>query len=1057
MPQVSSTNTIQVITAINFVRVLLPPTLQRTYPGCPLQLVPTADTNGDKSPDYDYAKQVQEICLPMAPFVTLTADMLPYFQAYTCSETILELSTDCRPVSGKFVSITLTAHNRVALNLREGVQQIEGGSELSAAAVRWREMPTTSQTDVIDVVYAEPFRGQYELASMRIPHTFAQNYSMNFSIGGFSTRVIVAVQMPNMSSVDDAVRACGYAPIAAIKVLNSPPTQTVPGEAYPIRALAINIQGEPAANTTLCLRTFSLEGHQHFESMAAYLAEIDQMVIERALLNPQATRANYTFKETHCFVTNSDGIGQLDFKWDSPSTKFRSGQFAWYLESAELQSGKIYRKLTSIYVLGSTYRSKQTQFECLARFGITMPSVARTPARFVDLQVAWSNTPPLLVLPYSRFPFFSPSIGAPILGERASYYGATQRRIVPMDEGTDVRHRIYLRLYNGGAVLDDVPGDRTDLFPSGIQVFAYLVSAPEGFPGTKGTGTWPTGRPPERCVAAADKRRQDCWHDDDLILTALPASLGMVSTTDDMGVARFQFRSVRTGLYRILFAVGSRASANDFATLMEIEVVRFRSSANCLDPARFVPSLSPYIKNFDRCPYRQQDGSCPWFSDAFCERGGVRNAVILAQPAPATCIPLGARFPGMFTVAVLSDAGEPLPNFIADMLGSDNRLVMSHDSTIGPTRSGGNASAWPVLDWAEVGTHSVAFRVRGVKNEFSAFSEPSLPFTVTDSLAASFAVQPPPIIGIGEVPSSPITVSITLVRRCTVLARTDHWRPPDLELTVSYFKAFNASSEPVAAGNETVAFIQGTGTPATPYLELTGAVAASSIVRAGSSAVAVFSNFSVIRGLQGVYMLSVRVRGSSVLLANSTAFSVQTEASFLALLQDVPPVVNLELGIRLRVQARSAAGSAVAYAPVIASISPLDPARAADAGVRGMSVNNVSAYFESSTRSALTDTAGVAYFALFLLNATRTDAPFVITFTSGTRAAPVSTRPFRIIASAYAVDVMTQPRIWDAVQPDWVWPLLRSKQTAVGFGTFLKQAWVQDAPAAMKVCPSPCP
>jgi hypothetical protein len=72
-------------------------------------------------------------------------------------------------------------------------------------------------------------------------------------------------------------------------------------------------------------------------------------------------------------------------------------------------------------------------------------------------------------------------------------------------------------------VQDDLPGDNGDLFPARVQLFAYLVSAPEGFPGTRGRGTWPYSLPPERCMPADVRQPSDnggdCWDENDLILS----------------------------------------------------------------------------------------------------------------------------------------------------------------------------------------------------------------------------------------------------------------------------------------------------------------------------------------------------------------------------------------------------------------------------------------------------------------------------------------------------------------------------------------------------------
>ena len=517
--QVTTGLDIEVTTSVDIVRALLPPLVQLKYPGCALDFIPRTDNNLDGSPDFSLSEQL--ICQEMEPFKPLSKDDLPYLEAYTCPGALAidDLLSDCVPVSDRTLSIKLTAKNRETLNLDAN------------GTVRWAGMAADHGIDEVSYATLQPFNGRYEISSLRIPHAFARNWLMNFTVGGVTAAGQLAISMDEAvtKKLEDADLSCGYAPVGHIRILGEEalPLQAVPGNLFEVSAIAIDILGRPAANRTLCLRMFSLDfnGRDFFADMIEHLTANDMVAEERRNMDPFAVQANATFKETNCFLTNDAGQGTLEYYWQNPEARHRKGMHAWYLESAEFEDVSIYEKLTTIYRLKSFNKARLKERTCYSDFGYDIPT-ARTASFFIDILESWSQSTPTMILPFSRQPLSFPGVANQntLSYELPSYYGGTDRRTIPLKGETDLlRHNIFVRVYNGGSEQDDLLGDNGDLFPARVQLFAYLVSAPEGFPGTRGRGTWPYSLPPERCLEADVRQPSDnggdCWDENDLILS----------------------------------------------------------------------------------------------------------------------------------------------------------------------------------------------------------------------------------------------------------------------------------------------------------------------------------------------------------------------------------------------------------------------------------------------------------------------------------------------------------------------------------------------------------
>ena len=535
----------------------------------------------------------------------------------------------------------------------------------------------------------------------------------------------------------------------------------------------------------------------------------------------------------------------------------------------------------------------------------------------------------------------------------------------------------------------------------------------------------------------------------------------VISATNDNGIAQFDFRATTPGIYRVLLSASSLAvppyGANDISLLLEIKVERaVRESPHCREtavyPDRYGRGFSPYISSYNNCPIRQQDGSCPRTATEFCHRPDVQSAAILSEPPSAACTPLGAPLPGSFSVAVLSDAGEKIPGYTAELIGAEGKVIVSHNSVVGPTDATGTGSVVPVIDYADPGTVKVAYKVPLAINPLEDVSLPAqTPLIITDLVEADFLVQPPATVGLNVKPEAPITVQINIVRKCQEARLMHMWRPPPLELFVfEYVPSGGLNLSDPTALNGTGPALVGLGADAPPPIHVAGALAQPTVQVAGVSATATFPDFTVTAGIRGVYRLGLRVPGGRT-LAQSLPMSLQIEPAVLKLLDDLPPVVNFELSMELRVRAESAGGTPVPSAFVYADISALDPSLSGDAGKVASTDKNVTAFLDLSTSRAFTDVNGVAHFRLFILNMTQTDAFYVVTFKSGLGTAPASSKSFRLMSGMASVELISQPVISPVYSPRWTWPLLQSKLTQITLNTEVVQVPIpKDAPEGMR-------
>ena len=157
--------------------------------------------------------------------------------------------------------------------------------------------------------------------------------------------------------------------------------------------------------------------------------------------------------------------------------------------------------------------------------------------------------------------------------EKVSYYGDLQRRVIAAGES----YNIYLRIYNGTEQSDAL------LFPSGLELRAYLIQRPVALASRECTAT-------------------DPHNDTSLCYDFRDFQLTSAVYTDENGFATFNFMAVANyrGLYRLVFTVGTSTSGANFLTQMfEIEVVSFMSADDCTTAAQAVP------KEFQRCLLEQ--------------------------------------------------------------------------------------------------------------------------------------------------------------------------------------------------------------------------------------------------------------------------------------------------------------------------------------------------------------------------------------------------------------------------------------------------------------------
>jgi len=761
---------------------------------------------------------------------------------------------------------------------------------------------------------------------------FKKSMFITFSVGGISSPIKFAVAMSDTSALKGALMTCmgTFAPVAYLEILDelevnpnaAPPVSTVfPGYTWTARVFAVDMYGKPAQKRPICLRTYELDWHDYFADRVKL--HDDYLLLKRQQQRePWATLENFTYFNTTCWLTNTQGIANVRLFWDHQEVKFRQGAFAYYFESVEFEDGAIYSKFGTRWFTDAdnSWLGKIKERACLASFGFHVPD-ARTDSYYAYIRQAWAKSPAAVystgIWPHPEMVSVSPQgmldSDSP---QHGSHYGSTDRRMVT----AGVYTQLYLRLYQGTADAD-FGQDSDGVYPKDITMTSYIISGPPNFPKSL-----------RRCYDEDANDAIDCWHSIDMVLTAQARS-------DDYGYGSFSFMATDKylGVFTIVIAVGHSQSgifsgpgpqSNEFSQTFEIEVVPFRALTSCNNVNSIIaaqtPALAPFLKYYNQCPARNPDGSCVWEA-VLCPTTAkilVLKDGFLGDPLPA-CIPLGTVFPSSVTATVQNDMGQPISGHSLHLSGGAQSASLAlHPSVSAASDAAGLAvTNKVVLDYAEPGLHTLQFRLKLDGSPFEAASVESQTFRVTDQVVATFVQQPPASLVMGRVIAPTIQVQLRIKRKCfsNVVAGAGHhtWNPPVMVLHASLVQVGPASNN--FTRNRTLAQKWD---------------ARSSIVMSGAEVTPTFTpenmfygiataNFTALQiesGMQGLYQLHVSVKGSTAVLANSLHFELQRFARRLHLLDPVPKYPNSDNTLILRVRADSNSGDPVSSDFILAKI-----------------------------------------------------------------------------------------------------------------------------------------
>lgn len=994
---------IKVFSSVYQVRLKLPAHLQMTYPGCDLNIFPNVDLNGDGNPDYNYSSDArqQQMCIPMVPFQTLV-DNLPYVEAFDCDpERFLSTDQNCVPMNDQVLKISAVAWGTTYNRRANGT-------------IRWTH--TDSAPNELDGVLSYEWKpssvdGRYDVTSLAFNNAFHDKYYLTFSVGGIISTSVIAVQLDQTARVEQAVKFCGYSPIAYIDVLDKEniPTLAYPSMSLKLRAFAADALGEPAVGRVLCLRIFELDWHDTFAARVLRL-ELESRLVRERERNPYTTVENMTYYNKTCFLTGRNGVGELDFYFDSNEMQFREGAFGWYVYSAEFDGGRYYLRQGSRYFLDHEWTAETDARACLASSGYSVPT-ARTPAYYVHLRPHWTAAAPYALLPTSRHPRVPPEIADSRYPQRSTWYGTLKTRWVVA--GT--REIIRVRLYEGTALTDEL------VYPVNVELKTYLLSGPEGFPN-------------RRC--AAGDLDDVCYTSAELAFTSAPR-------TDIDGYAAFAFQATTPGKYRFLLTVGTSVSGgNYFSPVFEIENVPFSAANDCAEAKGLLAAsgtvLAPQMKYFHTCPAREEDGGCTWTStvcdDAAKENLKLLSDVVTPMSTPM-CVPIGRPFPSPLAFEVVSDLGEPLSGFRIAIQGAPGSESVVVDPVITPaTKVGGNVTDVGVsLHYAAPGEHRLSYSIDRLSSSFTGTSILSAAFEVIDELRASFLPWSPQYALHGKSFSEPVQVNLILIRRClfNVSDGQARWIPPLVEIVMEPFDAVNGSVQ----------------RRATSTVVLEGNIAQPTQTRPGQAR-AVFPNLKVVEGLQGTYVLKLRVKGSSILLASSIPVQLVTNAANLLLVDEPPTSFDLTSTLHLRVRTTAANGVGISKVYVHALLQPLNQSNDDAAGLISEDPRNMTGTFVLGSDVALSDDEGIAHFALNIERAA--PGEYVFGFAS-TNAPTVWTRAVMLIPNIQSIEIIAAPTISNIYSERTViWPFLKAKAFDVNFTSKARHGPIYEDPFSMK-------
>ena len=435
-----------------------------------------------------------------------------------------------------------------------------------------------------------------------------------------------------------------------------------------------------------------------------------------------------------------------------------------------------------------------------------------------------------------------------------------------------------------------------------------------------------------------------------------------------------------------------------------------------------------------RCWIRMQDTSCAWSPLNLCLPTS-SNIQIISSPEEGICVPLGSRFPGIYSLHLQADNGSPLEgyNVRINSPANDTSLYI-HTGHLLSASPGGNISVASIfLDYGDPGSHSLNFSISEFASQsFIEQSVLSQPFYIADELSAVFIQQPASPVLLRELWLAPPEVQLVIRRKCESIVFRDlsNWIPPTLELFLLNI-ASNYTEGPEYLSRQTT--LTGTET--------------SAVLNADGVALATFSNFSVVDGVQGLYSLGVRVKGSARILGKSSPFLLRSEAVELNVLDLPAKIVNADTYLKFRVLANAENGKGMYNVPITASLQFLVPS--VNASLGGSSSNQqVSGSLDYSSSIAYTNQDGVAYFNITFASYATYPYEFMVLFESKGSYNALSAA-FSVFSPIKSVEILSGVVIAPMYLSRWVWPLLKARTIRVGLQTYAQAVPVRETPLAM--------
>eukprot|EP00960_Hanusia_phi_P077355 768681-Hanusia_phi.AAC.9 len=925
---------------------------------------------------------------------------LPYLLAYKCKN-IFSISQSCEPAPRQSVSVILE-------NRSLPFEYAENGT------IRWTGL-RTSRIVLQDVQYdVVRDKGRYEFREIRILSLFRHHVNIIFRVGQVEANEKISLTV-NTSRLDAAVKFCGYDPVGYISIISSSsnplPTVSYPGGHMKVTIFASTATGRPASNRFFCLRFFELDWYDTFADEVKKQDDYRIFTSEKNF-NPYVTLKNLTFHNSSCFPTDQTGTGSLDFYFDTPQLKFRSGPYAWYVESAENESGKIYQRFGNIFYQKYQWTSRSSSFKCInQQFGVDIP-LAKTDSYFIYLRNAWKS-PPTEVLATSRWPQPSPPDGFSLFPQRSSYYGSLEARLASVE----TPYSFWIRIYDGTAISDAL------LFPARVPVNMYMISAPQSFPSS--------------LQACSTYITTDCFSPNDFSFTAS-------SVTDSYGYAGLQVSSSLKyqGIFRFVVTIGSvgQSGSNFFSQIFEIVfAASLKAAFDCTVAQSLLSSsqaLAPALKYYAECPFKNPDASCKW-NFSVCDFGHQNIAWKSSTTLPA-CLPLGTNIRDAISIQIVNDHQESVEEFALDLRTSWSTLPEIHPvQTARSNLAGLTTLSNFTVDYALKGSIALTFHIPPFRSSLQTIQLSnevlvSASSSISDEILANFLTPPPSVLQVGTAFNPALEVEIKIQRNCFDYAGRlgVGWNPPKLE--TRFVSAYDNNGTLLLLVNNSVLISSNTSVPV--FDPLRGA------------ALATFSNMSIQSGLAGQFKLQVIVHSSKQVLLTSHTINLVTTANALRILDQFPSAISPHVSLPVRVQILSSSGVSLANSFVHAQISPYS-SDAQQLRHPTLNASNASAILDRNSSHSSSDADGIARF--LLTYQTYTPGLFVAAYSSPGAAREYSS-PFRFQSPVAQMGFISNPVISTVFPMVWVWPQIKAYRTHVGFYTYARAGSIFTLPSSMK-------